>query len=324
MQIRNCIFELLKERVIQIIPNREIKYLAEVSDLDSSIVPFYDLVFVIERFLKSKILPIKYEIIYSTNYSDSMLPVKAAINLGKLKEILLKGETTINDFSTGFLPKSAKSYLLDYYGSTKNRRYVVDFTSQFFGIKHFHLDTYDTNDDILLYYVIIRNKIYFLKIGKHQDLYTQVLVENLINEFPEIINQLGIYAMADMPVGKKYEYSNYEIKNTWCLGGNVSFQINNKYYTSVNSQTFSRLNIEVMCIGNDLIWQLEEKLKLFYLNNNELNETSEIVPLRYDDGEFIKGSNILIGDKISKIATEIRIDYLEKLNFIDQILKTGI
>ncbi len=324
MEIRNYIFELLKERVIQILPEKEIKYLPVVSDLESSIVPFYDLIFILERFLKSKILPVKYKIIYSSSFSDSMLPNKAAINLRILKEMLLTGDATVNNFSSGFLPKSAECYLLDYFGSTQKRRYIVDFSSQFFGIKHFHLDSYNKKEDILLYYVTVNQKMYFLKIGTHKDFYTQALVENLIYEFPEIINHLGVYSMPDMPVGEKYEYSIAGMKKTWISGGNVSFHINNQYYTSVNPQTFSRLNTEVINITRNIIYQLEKSFRQFNLQlneNNELNNAIEIVPLKYDDGEFFKEDKILIGDKISKTATEIRIDYFERLRYIDGMLK---
>ena len=324
MEIRNYIFELLNERVIQILPKGEIKYLPKVSDLDSSIVPFYDLIFVLERFLKSKILPIKFEIIYSSNFDSSKLPNKVIGNLRKLEKMLSTGDIKVNDSSLGFLPKSAKKYLSNPYGSTNKRRYIVDFTSQFFGIKHFHLDSYSTGKNILLYYVIVNQKMFFLKIGTHKDFYTKTLVENLIYEFPEIINDLGIYAMSDMPVGKKYEYSNDEIKDIWTSGGNVSFYINNQYYTSANPQTFSRLNTEVIDIARNIIYQFEESLRQFKLklnNGRELNNAIEIVPLRYDDGEFFKGGNILIGDKISKIAVEIPIDFLNKLRYIDVMLK---
>jgi asparagine N-glycosylation enzyme membrane subunit Stt3 len=166
--------------------------------------------------------------------------------------------------------------------------------------------------------------MFFLKIGNHKDLYTQTLVENLIYEFPEIINDLGIYAMPDMPVGKKYEYSYDEMKDTWTSGGNVSFYINNQYYTSANAQTFSRLNTEVIYITQKIIYQFEESLRQFNLQLNEdseLNKAIEIVPLKYDDDEFFKGGNILIGDKISKTATEIPIDFLKKLKHIDVMLK---
>lgn len=322
MEIRNYIFELLKERVIQILPKEEIKFLPLVSDLDSSIVPFYDLIFVLERFLKSRVLPMKYEIVYSSNFNDSMLPDEAISNLRKLEDMLLKGEPTVNDFSLGFLPESAKSYLLCHYGSAQKRRYLVDFTFQFFGIKHFHLDSYNKKEDILLYYVTVNQKMYFLKIGKHKDLYTQSLVENLIYEFPEIISYLGIYPMSDMPVGEKYEYSIAEMKNTWISGGNVSFHINNRYYTSVNLQTFSRLNTEVIDVTRNIIYQFEKSLRQFNLQLNE-NNIIEIVPLKYEDGEFFKDGNILIGDKASKTAIEIRIDYLERLRYIDVMLKNG-
>ena len=130
--------------------------------------------------------------------------------------------------------------------------------------------------------------------------------------------------MPDMPVGKKYEYSNDEMKHIWTSGGNVSFYINNQYYTSANPQTFSRLNTEVIDIARNIIYQFEESLRQFKLklnNGRELNDAIEIVPLRYDDGEFFKGGNILIGDKISKIAVEIPIDFLNKLRYIDVMLK---
>jgi len=313
--------------VIKIVPPKEVKFLPKSTDLDKSYIPFCDLIFIIERFIDSKILPKKYEIIYSTKFADSVLPDKAQNNLKQLKSKLTSGDVSINKLSAGFLPKSTKNYLLDYFGTTDNKRYIVDFTNQFFGIKHFHLDSYNRNDDILLFYVALIDKIIFLKIGNHNDLYKQDLVENLILEFPEVIGQLGIAAYPDMPIGEKYKYSTDEIKNTWISGGNVSFLVNKQYFTSCNPQTLSRLNTNVVSIVQNVYYQIEENLKQFIsqLNiapNFVINEL-EIEPLLYEDNQLFHGCNILIGEKNTKIATEIRIDYLCKLDFLDMMIKNN-
>jgi len=312
---------------LKIIPPKEIKYLPNFSDLDESFVPLCDLVFIIDRFIDSKIFPQKYKIIYSSSFDNSILTSKALENFNRLKVKLSSGDISVNKLSAGFLPKSAKNYLLDYYGSIDKRRYIVDFTNQFFGIKHFHLDSYDRSKDILLYYAISKDKIIFLKIGNHNDLYKQELVENLINEFPEIIGDLGIAKYPDMPVGDKYDYTIEKIKDTWISGGNITFHINNQYYTSCNPQTFSRLNAHVISQVQNIYYQVEENLKQFVsqLNQEERKTMTEfeIEPLRYETDQLYRGSKILIGEKNIKVAREIQIDYLRKLEALDMMINNN-
>lgn len=298
---------------------KEIKYLPKASDIDKSWQPLGDLVFVIERFKMSKIIPYKYNIVYSSKYGELSLEDNTIKSLNKLKLLLTNGDGEINNSSLGFLPKSSKQYFTDYYGTSK--RYNVDFANQFLGIKHFHLDKDNRNKEVLLYYLTVKNKIYFLKIGDHKDLYQQTIIETIVNEFPELLNDLSIAAMPDMPIGKDYKYSVNEVKEIWGKGGNVSFLINNSYYTSCVPQTFSKLNTQTIFIVQNIYFQIDLQLRRFlhYLNEKypEKNNDFDIESLTFNCEENI----LVIGDKITKEAVEIRIDYLANLKFIDDILQ---
>jgi hypothetical protein len=323
MKIAYLIFELFKERVVKILPQKEVKFLPNYTDLDKSYLPFCDLIFIIEKFINSRIFPLKYEIIYSSKYNESKLPDKANVNLQRLKSKLISGDASINNNSFGFLPKSTKNYLKKHYGNFDDR-YNVDFNNQFFGIKHFHLDSFNRKENILLFYVKLDNKIYFLKIGGHEDLYRKDLVENLICEFPDIINQLGIYKYPDMLINEEYNYSIDEIKRTWKMGGNVSYCISNKYYTSCNLQTLSRINAYNINIVQNIYYQIENNLNQFIsqlkLQSTLDTDEMEFEPLLYEDNQLFHGCNILIGEKKTKIAVEFQIGYLKKLKLVDQLI----
>jgi hypothetical protein len=321
LKISHFIFEQLYERVIKILPQKEIAYLPDILETDKSWKPLCDLIFIVERFYNSKVFPHKYEIVYSSKFDDLGLNIETKNNLINLKKLLESGDNALNNYSTGFLPPSSKKYLTDHYGTTDKRRFIVDFTNQFFGIKHFHLDSHNRKEDVLLYYVTCRNSIYFLKIGGHNALYEQTIIENIVHEFPELLNHLGIGAMPDIPMGNSHKYSIEEMRDIWISGGNVSFQIDNYYYTSCSPQTFSRLNASIVRIFQTIYYQINFQMEKFtnYLKEKypKIEMDFEIEPLTYNCEDNI----IIIGEKITREACQIKIDYLSILKYIDIILE---
>jgi hypothetical protein len=305
------IYKSMKDRVEQILPSSQRTNLVFNKEYNYSDSPFtwlHEFIFVIEKYLNSKIPQTKYRIVYSAQYSAENLHENSIKKLQQLEKLLQNGDVTVNLPSLGFLPPSSKSYF-------KSGNFNVDFTNQFYGIKHFHLCSDDRNRDELLYYVINESKIYFLSIGGHSKLYDQENIEIIVREFPDIAAKLGIVKMPDMPVDSSFEYSVQQLKEQWTSGGNSSFLIDEAYYTTVHPQTTSRLNTEIINVTKNIIYQYETALNSL---KSKLVEEYRIVPLRFEDNSLMRNGVILIGDETSKMAVEVRITYLEKLEVVDQ------
>lgn len=307
------IYKSLKDRVEKILPINQQKSPIFSEDYDFTISPYawlHNFVFVIEKYLNSKVSHRKYEIIYSSKYSTQHLDEKSLKNLYQLETLLKKGDVSVNNPSYGFLPSSSKSYF-------KDCDFNVDFTNQFYGIKHFHLCSDDRSRDELLYFVIYEGEIYFLTIGGHNKLYNQENIEILVREFPQIASKVGIHKMPDMPIGEPFQYSVDQLKKQWVRGSNSSFIIDGDYYISIHLQTTSHLNTQIKQISDNIFFQFEKQLNSF---KTKLGEDNKIISLSYEDNSLVKNGVVLIGDEISKNAEEINIPYLQKLEEVDDFL----
>lgn len=304
----------MKDRVERILPANQQTSSVYSQDYDCSISPFtwlHEFIFVIEKYLNSKVPQANYTIIYSSVYSTENLHENSLRNLQQLETLLKTGNSSVNKQSYGFLPPSSKEYL-------KAGNYNVDFTNQFYGIKHFHLCSDDRKRDQLLYYVLDGDCIYFLSIDGHSKLYDQENVEILVREFPEIASKVGIKKMPDMPVGDSFRLSTEELKKHWISGLNSSFIIDGPYYITAHPQTTSRLNTDIINLSNNIMYQFEHALNEF---KTKLGEEKSIISLCFEDDNLMKNGIVLIGDEISKNAVEVRIPYLEKLEEVDAFLE---
>lgn len=304
----------MKDRVEKILPTNQQTSSVYSKDYDYSISPFkwlHEFIFVIEKYLNSKVPQTKYKIVYSSLYSTENLHKNSLTNLKQLEKLLQDGDVSVNLPSLGFLPPSSKNYF-------NSGNFNVDFTNQFYGIKHFHLCSDDRKRDELLYYVLEGDCIYFLSIDGHSKLYDQENIEILVREFPDIAIKKGIMKMPDMPVGDSFKYSIEQLKIHWTSGLNSAFIIDDAYYTSIHPQTTSRLNTDIINLSNNIVYQFEHALNEF---KTKLGEENVIVPLCFEDDNLMKNGSVLIGDEISKNALEVRIPYLEKLEKVDEFLK---
>ena len=303
----------MKVRVENILPKNQQTSSVYGEDYDYTQSPFgwlHEFIFVIEKYLNSKIPQLKYKVIYSSVYSTVGLHQNSLKKLQQLESLLQQGDISINLSSLGFLPPSSKKYF-------NSGNFNVDFTNQFYGIKHFHLCSDDRSRDELLYYVLDGNHIYFLSIGGHSKLYDQRNIEILVHDFPNTASKNGVMIMPDMPIGEVYTYSVDHLKRQWINGCNSSFVIDGSYYTTIHPQTTSRLNTEIINISNNIIYQYQTALNDF---KTRLGKEYRIVPLCFEDNSIMKNEVILIGDEISKTAIEVRIPYLEKLQKVDEFL----
>jgi len=313
MKALYSIYQPLKDRVQAILPTKQQRLPVFDSDYDYTQSPFdwlHKFVFVIEKFLKANVPIQKYEIVYSSKYSTNHIHEKSLKNLKRLEELLKKGVKSVNNPSYGFAPPSSK----DYY---KHDNFNVDFSNQFYGIKHFHLCSDDRTRDEILYYVTHENAIYFLSIGGHNDLYSQKNIEITVREFPNIAKKIGIEKLPDMPVNEPFEYSVAQMKSHWEKGLNSSFIIDGEYYTSGYIQTISKLNSDIIYLSNNVIYQFRNGVENFI---STLGSEYKIVPLRYEDNSLVKDDIILVGDEISKRAVEVKVSYLKRLGVVDHFI----
>jgi hypothetical protein len=316
MGVVEYIFNQLAERVEKILPVKELNRMPDISGIDDSHRALSDLVFVTERYLNTKVLPINWEIIKSSQLNFDQLSKESIENYNNLISLLEKGDLNLNSNTLGFIPKSSRRYFDTFEGDSEKRRYLVDFTNQFFGIKHFHLDSHNTREDNLLYYVTVKSQIYFLSIGGHSDLYTDRNLKILIKEFDFLLPALGIGYMPDMPMGKNPNYSVDDIKNMWISGSNVTFIVNEKYYTSNKLQTPSRLNTEIIQIVQNIYCEVETGLQKFI----EQSLYKDFIVSSEQDYNDLYNGTIKLTLPGSTNNFELVVNYLALLPLIDLML----
>ncbi len=299
--IWNFIFEKIKECSNEIVSQKELKYLPDDLQNYNNIYPH---LFVTERYLSNKILPVKYEIKTSKVFEETDLDNKS---IKTITELIKKGDLSINSYSRGFIPNSIKNYF------NKDGGFINDFSGNLWGVKHLHLNPSNKKGDLLLYYVTVKDTIYFLKIGKHSEMFNKSVLEIIVNEYPELLTELRVGKMSDMPINKKKEhsYSEQDVKEILKKGGNISYTINSEYYTSANSQTTGNIPISLINIAGNISYQIEYGIELFLKHLSENNiQNPKINILTH---EILNDENIILADDNSKEAVVFNVDYLKQM-----------
>jgi hypothetical protein len=315
MNVVEYIFNLLSSRVKKIIPNNEIKYMPKVEGIYKSHRTLCDLVYVLERFVNTKVLPYEWEIIKSSKFDTSLLSEKSKQNLDRLQKMLIIGDVKVNSPSYGFLPKTSKKYYETNEDDKSKRRYQVDFSNQVFGIKHFHLDSHDKNEDKLLFYTTLDQKIFFLSIGCHEDIYTDKNLKILIEEFENVLPHLGIQPM-DITIGSKPSNSKEEVQKMWTSGLNVAFIINGQYYSCSNYMTFSRIDTETILKVQGIYYEIQQGIKK---GTNFSGTNNEVIVCQEQEEEKLAAGIICLKENGSEF--EISIEYLKKLGLVDYLIE---
>jgi hypothetical protein len=318
MEIMEYIFSIFSERVRKILPTREVKFMPDISGIYKSYKTITELIFVLERYLDSRIFPTKCEVIKSKKFDDSKLSVNQKRNLDRLIKMLEEGDVNVNNPSYGYLPNTTKYFFEAYEGDTDNWRYQVDFSNQVFGIRHLHLDTQNKKQDLLLFYVYIVNKIYILRIGSHRDIYTKLNLKVIVEEFQMLLPFLRIFSYPDMPMDDDSDLPPDEVKKLWINGLNVSFKINDRFYTSSNLQTFSRMNSANIHLVQNLYFQVQHGLKEFTVTDD--SDDKIIVADNQDLNKIYQGYVKMINYKDNE-EFEIQISYLMRLRLVDCLLE---
>jgi hypothetical protein len=284
--IFDCIQELIKNECLQILLNNSRHKKNEKIDVLRSL-------FIIEKFCSSFVEVKKYKIHYSSAFNRDNLDENTEDNLNKIIEFLENGEN-INDKALSFIPKSS-NFLLD-----KNSVVIADFANNFFGIKHLHIDGHNTKLDRLLYYFIKDNNFYVLKIAGHDDLYSDKIIKIIIDEYPDNLDYLGIKSLPDMPFEEYVNQSTTYVKDEWINGRNISYTINEKYYTSINLQTYSRINTKIIYELSNIKYKCDAFQDAILDNSDNYN--FKILE--------INSGVVTIGNEISKEAYELDFPYL--------------
>lgn len=304
----------------QILPEKERDNLANISLFQTDSKVIYDYFYVIDRFCNAKIFPKEYEIKYSTEFNKDKLTDEESENLDLIISILQsKNHEKFTELNR-FYPKSSISYIRKPYGSSEYR-YNVDFSGSIWGIKHLHLKE-SSREDNVLYYVLIDNIIYFIRIGSHDEMYKKNNVEVLINEFQHILPQLGIGNYPDMPFENFENLSVDKVKQNWTDGKNVGLFINDKLYVSTNLMTGSKIKAKLNHEILNISYQIENQSKEFIqslINEKKDNNDLEIWLDGYKD---LSKNELLIKEETLKIALFFNINYLTILNQVRILVET--
>lgn len=287
-----------------IIPKDEIKLLKSRELSKESI---YQYLFIIDRYLSNKILPHKYNIYKSSKFKIDELDDVQKKRLICIEKLLKDGDISINSRSRNFVPKSYKNYLKD-----DIKEIVKDFSGSIWGIKHLHLNPGKRGDD-LLFYIVVENNFYFIKIGNHSDLFKKDCLEIFVNEFPEIVPKTKIASLPDFLVGND-NYTPEEVESLWKAGMNIFYSIDGKIYTSVNCQTMSTYDSKFCDFTNGISFSLEQQLKAFLSDLYKIRSTNDFEFITEQDS--LKFGTFFIKERNSGYKKLIKIDYLRNLEYV--------
>jgi hypothetical protein len=287
--LTDCIWDFLFDELSSccklILHEKELNYLSEKKYDRKTIINY---IYIIERYLDTKVFPQKYNIYKSSKFKVESLNEVHKKSLDCIEKLLKAGDPAINSYSRNFVPNSIKNYFKD-----SGKELVKDFCGSIWGIKHLHLNPHNkNNDDTLLFYAAFKNNFYFIKIGKHDDLYKKDVVEIVVNEFPDILKELNIFFMLDIiPPSKEYCYTPEKVKELWKAGSNISYIINNRYYFTSKGQTFSKIGDNIICLYQKIIDQVETQMKSFIsdlekVDNNKTPEFTISKDERIENGVF--------------------------------------
>lgn len=320
--ISNLIWNFISEESYQlakkILSSKEHNFLADVNLLNQDIRVIYDYFFVIDKFKNTKIPPQKYEIKYSSSFNRSSLNDVESANLDLIISIIQNGQKNQFEILNKFFPNSSKSFITKPYNSSEHR-YNVDFSGSIWGIKHLHLKA-TNRGDTLLYYCIVENIIYFFAIGKHKNMYDKSLLEIIVNEFPTIISNLGIGHYQDMTFNNFDNYSTEVVKKKWLNGENIGFFINEKFYTSINLMTHSKIKANINYTINNISYQINNQANEFLKSICEQQKVDSTLNIIIDDYKDLFKGELLIKEENQKKAQFFYISYLKQLNETKELL----
>lgn len=297
-----------------IIPKKEYKFLPPMIKDINSISPLMDYIYVIEKFLGSRIIPYKYRIIYSDQFNVTKLDKKSLERLRLLKSLLTRGNKRINDRSYNFLPRSTKSYFRSEYANSKEYRFSPDYNSEFFGIKHFHLN--GPSDDDLIFFSTKEDMIFLLKIGTHKNLYDKGNVECIVRNYPELVEHNQILKLDGILPGE--DLSVEKVKALWTAGINVSFLIDGAAYTGM-PQTFARINSRITTILQNITYQIERFMTNF-ISELVLDNSVDINGLKFSikrSNPSIKNGQIEVFEETTSKTGNLYIPYLDLIAVLE-------
>jgi hypothetical protein len=280
----------LRKTISSFIPPREILLLPPGYLEFGSHVVFYDYFFAIEKFLNTHIIPDYYSPIYSSQMLRFLKDNSLKKKIQRIVKYFETADKSINDKSVNILPRSAYQYYKDVFNG-KKYRYVIDYVCDSYGIRHAHLTA--PNDDCLLFYALVKNKILLLNIGTHKEIYDNNNLGILITEFPEYLEPLGIHEFTGIDPGIEQTWE--ETKQMWESNVGLLPVVDGKTYSTA-FRSLSGISLDVVKIFQEISFQI--------------NTASEkiIKSLGKDYSLFVKRSKsklslehgyVYIGDRVS-------------------------
>ena len=161
-----------------------------------------------------------------------------------------------------------------------------------------------------MYYAIIENTVYVIGIGSHDDMYKKDNLEILVNEFQNILPQLGIGHYQDMPFDNFENLSRDEVMQNWTNGRNIGFFINEKFYVSINLMAGSKIKGNLNYEISNVSYQIENQSKEFVQSLLEGEKMENDLELRLDEYKDLSKNELLIKEESQKKAQFFYINYL--------------
>jgi hypothetical protein len=298
----------LNKIVTSFIPASEIRPLPQSFLSTNDLGVFLDYIFAIEKYLNVHVLPIRYFPLYSSKITEQLKNPVLKKQTKRILKFFETGDKRINDKSVNILPHSAFHYFNDVQGK-KRLKYALDFSYDFYSIRHVHLSAPD--DDSLLFYVLVNKNILLLSIGSHKDIYEKDNLRILINEFPEFLKSLGINELTGIHPGIELEGAT--VKAYWEHGISPMQNIDGKIYASTY-MTFSGITTMVHYHFMNIIYRVKTDTGAI---KNSLNGDCRLFVKKGKSKLSIKYGDIYIGDRISNKEWIIHISYLNKLHLIE-------
>jgi hypothetical protein len=192
-------------------------------------------------------------------------------------------------------------------------RYNVDFSGSIWGLRHLHLKERDRGDS-LLYYAVVDNTVYFIAIGSHEEMYKKNILEVVVNEFQNILPDLGIGHYMDMPFDNFENLSREKVMQNWTNGRNIGFFINEKFYASANLMASSKIKVNLNLKISNISYQIENKAKEFVKSLMDGEKVKSGLEIRLDEYKDLSKNGLLVKEESQKIDQFFFINYLSILN----------
>ncbi len=301
--ILDYIYSELRRVATNILPNRQKKFLPPDSN------NFHDDIYIIEKFLSTRVLPTKYNVNYSSKLKEQKRYQENIERIETFVSYLKEGDMRVNVPEEKFLPPSYKSFLLSKPGQSERYRYRPDYLNDFYGIRHAHLNIENSNE--LLFYVLVGSNAYLLCIGGHNDFYNETVLTILVEEFDFLLNDLRIMKLEGIRPG--IQSTEDKIQEKWSKAVNEFFVVNGIRYAGM-PMNFTRSNMYITGIEQNLFYQIDTGLKNIEeeQNKRKISPSDQVMTIMEKETSLDRNNaRIHLTNTVNSFRAGLQVSYLK-------------